>query len=117
MHLTDRIHIPHPNLFQIFILSPLCRLDSTTSTCADVNECLAEHDYCQDGFCQNTVGGATCECQAGWQLDTKARKCVDMREGTCYDDYRSFYILKDFLKQFNRVQLLNGGEEEDYSPF
>ncbi len=54
-----------------------------------MNECLTEPDYCQDGFCQNTVGGATCECQAGWQLDTKARKCVDMREGTCYDDYRS----------------------------
>ncbi len=86
-------------------LSPCCRLDSTTSACADVNECLAEPDYCQDGFCQNTVGGATCECQAGWQLDTKARKCVDMREGTCYDDYRFLYVMEDFLKEFNEVPL------------
>lgn len=59
-------------------------------TCQDINECLLNPGICQGGGeCVNTDGSFTCNCPPGLTLDSTKTKCLDLREETCYLEYRS----------------------------
>ena len=53
---------------------------------SDINECREKQDFCTNGICQNTQGGATCKCQRGWELSKDGSKCVDNRKEPCFQD-------------------------------
>ena len=57
-------------------------------TCLDINECLLDPNICEGGRCVNTDGSFVCSCPDGLTLDSSGRKCLDLREETCYMEYR-----------------------------
>ncbi|EDV29248.1 uncharacterized protein TRIADDRAFT_19226, partial [Trichoplax adhaerens] len=48
--------------------------------CSDFDECASSAtNNCQQ-VCVNTVGGYTCDCQSGYQLNSDGRTCTDINE-------------------------------------
>jgi len=46
--------------------------------CTDVNECAELEGVCRGGVCQNTFGGFTCTCPAGYELDFNKQICAGL---------------------------------------
>ncbi|MFY0579341.1 FG-GAP-like repeat-containing protein [Cystobacter fuscus] len=71
---------------------------SSCGTCADVNECAAGTDNCnENATCTNTVGSFTCACNAGYEGDgvtcTNIDECAAspcLNGGTCTDGINSY---------------------------
>ncbi|WNG28841.1 hypothetical protein F0U62_36210 [Cystobacter fuscus] len=78
---------------------PCCDgLTCQSGTCADVNECAAGTDNCnENATCTNTVGSFTCACNAGYEGDgvtcTNIDECAAspcLNGGTCTDGINSY---------------------------
>ncbi|WP_224367431.1 FG-GAP-like repeat-containing protein [Hyalangium versicolor] len=78
---------------------PCCDgLTCQSGTCADVNECAAGTDNCnENATCTNTVGSFTCACNAGYEGDgvtcTNIDECAAnpcLNGGTCTDGVNSY---------------------------
>lgn len=42
----------------------------------DTDECASGENTCEHGYCVNTDGSFTCQCELGFQLDKSGKKCV-----------------------------------------
>ncbi|MFE8596306.1 FG-GAP-like repeat-containing protein [Archangium violaceum] len=78
---------------------PCCDgLTCQSGTCADVNECAAGTDNCnENATCTNTVGSFTCACNAGYEGNgvtcTNIDECAAnpcLNGGTCTDGINSY---------------------------
>ncbi|XP_070536953.1 fibrillin-1-like [Ptychodera flava] len=73
--------------------------------CADFDECFEGRDFNNDTFCnqtcENTVGSYICSCEAGFELHSDQKNCLDIDEcdrgihtchdqATCYNTYGSY---------------------------
>ncbi|XP_052832468.1 fibrillin-2, partial [Octopus bimaculoides] len=52
--------------------------------CIDINECR-EGNPCENGRCRNINGGYICSCYPGYEPSPDKKKCLDLREGYCYN--------------------------------
>uniref|UniRef100_A0A182JP89 Uncharacterized protein n=1 Tax=Anopheles christyi TaxID=43041 RepID=A0A182JP89_9DIPT len=60
------------------------RLNPTTGTCEDVNECEEQEHGCD--YCQNAYGGYECTCPEGFELADDDKHCQDVNECAASDD-------------------------------
>ncbi|KAF6210291.1 hypothetical protein GE061_013395 [Apolygus lucorum] len=57
--------------------------------CKDINECELNAGVCQGGgTCVNTEGSFTCICPPGLTLDSTGTMCIDMRQESCFTDFK-----------------------------
>lgn len=58
-------------------------------TCTDINECDLNAGICRGGgTCVNTDGSFTCVCPPGLTLDSTRTMCLDVRQESCFTEYR-----------------------------
>lgn len=53
----------------------------------DINECVLNENLCTDGRCLNTDGSFMCICPENSVLSPDGKRCVDIRQDLCYDNY------------------------------
>lgn len=53
--------------------------------CVDIDECR-NGNPCGNGRCRNTKGGYRCTCYPGYAPSRDGKKCLDLREGYCYEE-------------------------------
>ncbi|XP_065299649.1 fibrillin-2-like isoform X2 [Dermacentor albipictus] len=84
-------------------------------TFSDVNECIYFPGLCENGRCQNTIGGFTCSCSQGFAIDQEGINCTDIDEcsiahgvcgnGTCKNTPGSFLCeCHDGFEDFMNMQ-------------
>ncbi|XP_023930883.1 fibrillin-1 [Lingula anatina] len=56
--------------------------NTDTQTCADINECTARTDGCEQ-ICTNTIGSFTCSCQTGYNLNSDGKTCTLTDAAVC----------------------------------
>ncbi|XP_054288254.1 fibrillin-2-like [Macrosteles quadrilineatus] len=57
--------------------------------CTDINECELNAGLCRGGgTCVNTEGSFTCVCPPGLTLDSTGTMCLDVRQESCFTEYR-----------------------------
>ncbi|XP_014244418.1 fibrillin-2-like [Cimex lectularius] len=62
---------------------------SDGKVCKDINECELNAGVCKGGgTCVNTDGSFTCVCLPGLTLDSTGTMCIDMRQESCFTDYK-----------------------------
>uniref|UniRef100_A0A8C5FTA7 Latent transforming growth factor beta binding protein 1 n=1 Tax=Gadus morhua TaxID=8049 RepID=A0A8C5FTA7_GADMO len=77
------------------------RLDTTRTTCVDIDECVENPSLCSRGRCRNTPGSFLCVCQSGFTTDEEGTACIDLDEcqtpslcpdgETCFNTQGSFF--------------------------
>ncbi|KAK8752711.1 hypothetical protein OTU49_007075, partial [Cherax quadricarinatus] len=72
-------------------------------TCQDIKECQLNPGICQGGGeCVNTDGSFTCNCPPGLTHDDTKTKCLDLREETCFLEYRNGVCSKELEGLFQK---------------
>lgn len=59
----------------------------STDDCKDVNECLENHNICENGRCINLEGTYKCECFEGFKPDLNGKRCLGIDLKITYFQY------------------------------
>lgn len=70
---------------------------------SDFDEC-ADQSKCKNGHCINTDGSYRCECRDGYTLLPNGAECFDMREETCFMEYKDGFCNMSMRVSITRMK-------------